>query len=46
MNALKLSLLACSSVLVVGCGTGNASKTPGEPRRAECIAPAKPGGGL
>ncbi len=46
MNALKLSLLACSSVLVVGCGTGNASKTPGEPRRAECIAPAKPGGGF
>lgn len=46
MKALKLSLLACSSLILVACGTGNASKAPGEPKRAECIAPAKPGGGF
>ncbi|MFV5492091.1 tripartite tricarboxylate transporter substrate binding protein [Acinetobacter sp. ASP199] len=46
MKKLKWLVLACASVTLVGCGTGNASKEPGQPKRAECIAPAKPGGGF
>ena len=46
MKLLKLLVVACTSAIVVGCGTGNASKEPGQPKRPECIAPAKPGGGF
>jgi len=46
MKNLKLIAVACASLAVVGCGTGNASKDPGQPKRPECIAPAKPGGGF
>lgn len=46
MKKMKLLALACTGILLVGCGTGNASKQPGQPKRAECIAPAKPGGGF
>lgn len=46
MKNLKLVALACASVVIAGCNTGNASKEPGHPKRAECIAPAKPGGGF
>jgi putative tricarboxylic transport membrane protein len=46
MKTLKLTLLAGLGLLIAGCSSGNASKTPGEPKRAECIAPAKPGGGF
>ena len=46
MKKLKWLAVACTSIAVVGCGTGNASKDPGHPKRAECIAPAKPGGGF
>lgn len=46
MKNLKILALACASVVIAGCGTGNASKEPGQPKRAECIAPAKPGGGF
>ena len=46
MKLLKLLVVACTSTIVVGCGTGNASKEPGQPKRPECIAPAKPGGGF
>lgn len=46
MKNLKLVVVACATTLMVGCGSGNASKDPGHPKRAECIAPAKPGGGF
>ncbi len=46
MKKMKWLALACTGVVLVGCGTGNASKEPGQPKRAECIAPAKPGGGF
>ncbi len=46
MNRFKLLALVCSSAVVVGCGSGNASRDVGQPKRAECIAPAKPGGGF
>lgn len=46
MKNLKLMVVACATTLMVGCGAGNASKDPGHPKRAECIAPAKPGGGF
>ena len=46
MKILKITLVAALGMAVVGCSSGNASKSPGEPRRAECIAPAKPGGGF
>lgn len=46
MKHLKLVVLACSSMVIAGCNTGNATKEPGQPKRAECIAPAKPGGGF
>lgn len=46
MKNLKLVALACASVVIAGCSAGNASKEPGHPKRAECIAPAKPGGGF
>ncbi|HAA07545.1 MULTISPECIES: Bug family tripartite tricarboxylate transporter substrate binding protein [Acinetobacter] len=46
MKNLKLIAVACASLAAVGCGTGNASKDPGQPKRPECIAPAKPGGGF
>lgn len=46
MKKLKWLALACTGAVLVGCGTGNASKDPGQPKRPECIAPAKPGGGL
>ncbi len=46
MKKMKCLALACTGVVLAGCGTGNASKEPGQPKRAECIAPAKPGGGF
>ncbi|ENV69944.1 hypothetical protein F947_01061 [Acinetobacter towneri DSM 14962 = CIP 107472] len=46
MKKMKWLALACTGAVLVGCGTGNASKEPGQPKRAECIAPAKPGGGF
>lgn len=46
MKNVKLVVMACATTLMVGCGSGNASKEPGHPKRAECIAPAKPGGGF
>lgn len=46
MKKLKWVALACTGAVLVGCGTGNASKDPGQPKRPECIAPAKPGGDL
>ncbi len=46
MKNLKLLAVACASLAIVGCGSGNASKEAGQPKRPECIAPAKPGGGF
>lgn len=46
MKKMKWLALVCTGAVLVGCGTGNASKEPGQPKRAECIAPAKPGGGF
>jgi len=46
MKKMKWLALVCTGVVLAGCGTGNASKEPGQPKRAECIAPAKPGGGF
>lgn len=46
MKKMKWLALACTGAVLVGCGTGNAAKEPGQPKRAECIAPAKPGGGF
>jgi putative tricarboxylic transport membrane protein len=46
MNKYNLLALACASVVMVGCGSGNASREAGQPKRPECIAPAKPGGGF
>lgn len=46
INTLKVITLACASIVMTGCGSSNASKEPGQPKRAECIAPAKPGGGF
>lgn len=46
MKNVKLMVMACATTLMVGCDSGNASKEPGHPKRAECIAPAKPGGGF
>lgn len=46
MNKYNLLALACASAVMVGCGSGNASREAGQPKRPECIAPAKPGGGF
>lgn len=46
MKNLHVLALTCVSAVMVGCGASNASKDPGHPKRAECIAPAKPGGGF
>ena len=46
MKKMKWLALVCTGVVLAACGTGNASKEPGQPKRAECIAPAKPGGGF
>lgn len=46
MKNLTLLALTCVSVTMAGCGSGNASKEAGQPKRPECIAPAKPGGGF
>lgn len=46
MNKYNLLVLACVSAIMVGCGSGNASREAGQPKRPECIAPAKPGGGF
>lgn len=46
MKNLKLVALVGVSVAIAGCNNSNASKEAGYPKRPECIAPAKPGGGF
>lgn len=45
MKKLSFALVTCSILVFTGCNT-NGAKEAGQPKRPECIAPAKPGGGL
>ncbi|WP_284085176.1 Bug family tripartite tricarboxylate transporter substrate binding protein [Acinetobacter haemolyticus] len=45
MKKLSFALVTCSILVFTGCNTSGA-KEAGQPKRPECIAPAKPGGGL
>lgn len=46
MKKTKMVVLACAVIALTGCNNSKQPKQAGQPNRPECIAPAKPGGGM